>query len=182
MHLFGGHSLRISHALLASQHTDAWPDWENAAAPWDHRTCLFIAMLSTVIHFFLNVIALTISVDPNNHPKEDSVLGVTDEKRDKFKEAIAGEDSKIFRWFRVATNQQENFPMALTVMWGAVLVGANDAILMISFLGHTVFRFCFMVFYLNGIQPWRSLSYMGGQLCVMLAGSAGLFAVFPGRS
>ena len=88
-----------------------------------------------------------------------------------------------YRWHRIATNDLENIPIALIIFWANMLplfiiqiyynnktVSDYAAIIMFSSSFYFIFRIGFMVCYLYGLQPWRSVSFGFGQISTLIAG------------
>ena len=83
-------------------------------------------------------------------------------------EVQQAEDPDIARVLRAHRNDLESTLPFLAI--GLVYLATNPSAglakgLIIAF---TVFRTIFSVFYLGAIQPWRSLSFVAGELCVVV--------------
>lgn len=137
-----------------------------------------VAMACSLVLWIMNVVALLKSMDPNNHPAEDAKVGMTDKDREAFKEKLLKEGG-FSRWGRIAVNQQESFPLALVIMWAALLSCGNViaiAQLMIgTFIGYTVLRIGFVICYLYALSPWRSICFLAGNACVLISACGGIY-------
>lgn len=49
-----------------------------------------------------------------------------------------------------------------------LLTGASAGLATVLFVAFTVLRVVFSVFYIGGIQPWRSLTFIGAELCLLV--------------
>jgi len=92
--------------------------------------------------------------------------------REKPNKAEADKHSaSVARWVNISNNDLETIPIGLIIMWAAYF--ANSASKTVPF-HHTslVYAFCLFrllhtVVYAYGLQPWRFLAFLGGQLCVV---------------
>jgi len=114
----------------------------------------------------MNFIARMKSSDPNNHPAEDKVLGVTEEAKGAYKKMI--EETGINRWHRIAENQGEQFPIALAILLSTIYVRRDD-ISEACVLCYFCFRCLFLVCYLCQLSPWRSIVFALGNLTVVVS-------------
>jgi len=133
-----------------------------------------ILLVITSVLWVMNFGALFVSIDPNNHPPEDSALGLEYEPQAK-KLAKA---SSFNRMGRVAANQLESFPMALIVMWAAVHAGVETNTILILASLYTASRMVYVYCYLNSLAPWRTIVFMTGQLCCISSIALGLNAAY----
>jgi len=100
---------------------------------------------------------------------------------------IGGEDGGVseklkqaraidYRWKRIVQNDLEAIPIGLAVFLGSVLVGGHEATncaLMGVFTGA---RIAHTFAYANELQPYRSLLWGSGQLCVLASGLNGFIS------
>lgn len=130
---------------------------------------LVVATSSTGVMFLMNFISNMKAMDPNNHPTEDSKLGVDDNQKAAFAKRVA-EQGGLDRWTRVAANNRENLGLASCVLWAAFttspLITTN---VMYCFLTYVVARVLFVFCYVFSLSPWRSLAFIIGQISVLAA-------------
>ena len=88
----------------------------------------------------MNFAALLKSINPANHMKEDKL----DERPDFFVNTQFKNKDTFHRWSRVAANQQEQFNMAILVLWAAYYSGADTNL---PFIAYTVLRLIYIVGY-----------------------------------
>jgi len=138
----------------------------SAAAGGGTSSHLLMAF-NTLFVFLLNFFGLFKASDPTNHPAEDSAIGVDDSKREEHAKRI--EEQGVDRWTRISANQLENFPIHLFVFWGAASISGNLAAISYCFTAYATFRFLFVICYLNGIQPFRTFSFVFSQFSVVVA-------------
>merc|ERR1712129_186207 len=131
---------------------------EQAAS--DMENPLRAAVVVTFACFFLNVFANIRNIDMNNF---------------EHKAALAPQEDAEFKpWARIAGNQHENFPYALVIFWGTIIASSIglglgrtnifaswQAGFLYTFLGA---RVLFQALYAFQLQPWRSLSFVIGQI------------------
>jgi len=132
-----------------------------------------VPMVCTTLLWFLNLYFLMTSVDPNNHPAEDTALGVNEENKAAAK---ACRKSGPTRVDRIAVNQLEQFALALIVMWAAQSVGASKMHMAVIFIVYTSLRILYIGAYLFGLARGRSFFWMGGQFTVVAAMVVGCMA------
>lgn len=125
-----------------------------------------IVMGCTSIFYLMNFVARFLSMDPNNHPAEDKVFGSKYDKEGKEGYKKMMEEKGINRWYRIAENQGEQFPIAVLILMSTVYV-RNDAISGNCMLCYLAFRFLFVVCYLLALQPFRSILFLCGQASVI---------------
>mmetsp|Transcript_20669 Transcript_20669/g.48216 ORF Transcript_20669/g.48216 Transcript_20669/m.48216 type:complete len:140 (+) Transcript_20669:80-499(+) len=121
------------------------------------------AMIGTVILWFLNVVVHVKSADPANFKGEYSE--VNPEKR-------------FNPWARSAGNMVESVPLAVAILWGAIIAGGHPLALTITISLFTLFRVLFVVLYVNMVQPARSLAFGFGQLSMLATGIIGILGAF----
>lgn len=84
--------------------------------------------------------------------------------------------AKPLRMDRIACNQMENLPIALVVLWAVWSVGTNLDTLAILFAVFLGLRIGFALAYLFGLQPWRTVFWMGSQFTMMVVIGYGCYA------
>lgn len=77
---------------------------------------------------------------------------------------VDAEHPDVQRVLRAHRNDMENVVPFLVLGLLAVLAGAPLTGMRIAFIAFTVTRLAHSLFYLNGIQPWRSMSFGVGAL------------------
>lgn len=134
-------------------------------------TAKLTAAVCSLVMFIVYNVALIKAINPNEHPVEDSKLGVDDNAKAAYKKRIE-EQGGVDRWTRIAINQVENFPLALYVLWAGIFagVGINAAY---CFGAYLTLRVLFLIFYLYSVQPLRSIAFVLGQLTVVTAAVVG---------
>ncbi len=78
------------------------------------------------------------------------------------------EHPDIARGLRAHRNDLESTLPFLAVGLPYLLTNPAPALASGLFTAFTVLRILFSVFYLQGIQPWRSLSFLAGEVCVLV--------------
>lgn len=117
---------------------------------------VIIAIGCTLVLYLMQFAALVAGRDKNNHPPEDTVIGVNEEARAADRDARSAGPT---RWERIAANQGENFPVALAVLWGAYLLNPGSPIRMAWILSFTGLRIVWLICYLLGLSPWRTIFF-----------------------
>jgi len=147
------------------------------AAKGNDDTTQLTATVCNLVIFLMYNVALIKAINPNDHPAEDSKLGINDSAKAAFAKRIADQGG-VDRWTRIATNQIENFPLALYVLWAAVFagVGINAAYCFGTYL---MLRIVFLICYLFGVQPLRSISFILSQVTLVAAVIFGVLAAQP---
>ena len=84
------------------------------------------------------------------------------------KPGVESEHPDIARGLRAHRNDLESTLPFLAIGLAFLLVNPPVAFAKGLFVAFTVLRFLFSIFYLLGLQPWRSLSFLAGELCVLL--------------
>jgi len=150
-------------AILAGSYSvfaHAFNNWEDI----EHWPA--VVNFCVVMMYLMNLVARMKSSDPNNHPAEDKVLGVTEEAKGAYQKMI--EETGINRWHRIAENQGEQFPIALAILLSAVFV-RDDYISAVCVLCYFSFRVLFLVCYLFKLSPWRTMFFVFGNLTVVVS-------------
>lgn len=80
--------------------------------------------------------------------------------------AAADELSQVQRAARVWLNDLENIPIFLALGVAYIWVGASPAAAAWLFIGFTAARVLHTVFFLNAMQPWRTIAYAVGIACL----------------
>lgn len=131
-------------------------------------------MMSVIgVAYIMNFVSLLKSVDPNNHPAEDSKIGTDDNAKEKYAEKLKAHGG-VDRWTRIAVNQGENFPLHLFTLWGATAHAANKTHAAYCAIAYLVFRFLFNVCYLLSLSPWRTIVFLLSQVTVITAAVFGI--------
>ncbi len=78
------------------------------------------------------------------------------------------EHPDIARGLRAHRNDLESTLPFLAIGLPYLLIDPSPSLASGLFVAFTVFRTLFSVFYLGGIQPWRSLSFLAGEVCVLV--------------
>jgi glutathione S-transferase len=81
--------------------------------------------------------------------------------------AVAAELPQVARAASVWRNDVENIPIFLALGVAYVLVGASEHAAPWYFVGFTVSRIAHTASYLGGLQPWRTVAYIFGVLCLV---------------
>ena len=84
----------------------------------------------------------------------------------RIDETVTNEHPDVERGLRAHRNDLESTLPFLAVGLIYVLMGASSGLATALFVAFTVFRCLFSVFYLKGLQPWRSLSFTVSELCL----------------
>lgn len=83
-------------------------------------------------------------------------------------EARSDEHPDIARGLRAHRNDLESTLPFLAIGLPYLMTNPPASLASGLFVAFTVFRWAFSLFYLKAIQPWRSLSFMAGELCVLV--------------
>jgi glutathione S-transferase len=79
------------------------------------------------------------------------------------------------RWRRMLMNDLENIPLALIMMWMAVVCRAPSNVHVAGVLIFTLARCLFSLFYALALQPWRSLSFATSTISMWLIAINGVY-------
>lgn len=87
------------------------------------------------------------------------------------------------RWRRIVANDLENIPIGLIVLWSAAMAtsakgsdgGVGVIVLTILF---TISRFAYTYCFVTALQPWRTVAWTAGVLCVVVAACLGVVVAF----
>jgi prostaglandin-E synthase 1 len=101
--------------------------------------------------------------------KREAVLNPEDVKafRSSKPESMQ-EDPVVARSLRAHRNDLESTLPFLAIGFPYLLTDPSASTATGLFVGFTLFRTLFSVFYFLGAQPWRSLSFVLGELCVLV--------------
>jgi len=128
-----------------------------------------VPMVSSLVLYIINFVALMKSIDPANHPEEDKLA----EKPELFINMQRKNMELFRRWTRVAVNQQEQLPMALLVLWAAKYSGADVSV---PFAAYAGFRSVYLLGYIWA-SNLRALGFIGSQLSMLGAMALGGFSL-----
>jgi len=78
------------------------------------------------------------------------------------------EHPDVARGLRAHRNDLEATLPFLAIGWLYLLTQPGATIATVLFVAFTAFRFLFTVLYLGQIQPWRSLSFLAGEVCLLV--------------
>jgi uncharacterized MAPEG superfamily protein len=81
---------------------------------------------------------------------------------------LSEEDPDVARVLRVHRNDLESTLPFLAIGLPYLFTNPSPSLASGLFIAFTSFRLVFSVFYLLGVQPWRSLSFIAGELCVLV--------------
>lgn len=81
--------------------------------------------------------------------------------------ASGDEDPEVARALRAHRNDLESTLPFLAIGLPYLLTDPSTALASGLFVAFTAFRLVFSVFYLRGMQPWRSLTFVLGELCTV---------------
>jgi prostaglandin-E synthase 1 len=84
------------------------------------------------------------------------------------KPGVESEHPDVARGLRAHRNDLESTLPFLAIGVPFLLANPVTAFANGLFIAFTVLRYLFSIFYLAGLQPWRSLSFLAGELCVLL--------------
>jgi uncharacterized MAPEG superfamily protein len=101
--------------------------------------------------------------------KREAILNPEDVKafRTSKPESIE-EDPVVARGLRAHRNDLESTLPFLAIGLPYLMTDPSASTASGLFIGFTIFRVLFSVFYLLAVQPWRSLSFVLGELCVLV--------------
>ena len=83
-------------------------------------------------------------------------------------EAAGAEHPDVDRGLRAHRNDLESTLPFLAIGLPYLFTNPSPSLASGLFIAFTSFRLVFSVFYLLGVQPWRSLSFIAGELCVLV--------------
>ena len=119
--------------------------------------------------------------DLANHPKED-------ERMNAGRRPVDEETQK--RRNRQAANDVDNIPFNMVIFWAAFVVQMQvnfssdldgqpgTRALTAVIIAYTASRFLYTVCYFTGVQPFRSIFYMMGSLCPLVAAAILVYSAF----
>uniref|UniRef100_A0A7S1RNH9 MAPEG family protein n=1 Tax=Alexandrium catenella TaxID=2925 RepID=A0A7S1RNH9_ALECA len=123
------------------------------------------ATVGTVVLWFLNFFAHVRSANPANYNQSYSA-------------ELSPSEKPFNAYERAAANMVESLPLAIAVIWASIFAGGNPKVLAIVITLFVILRVLFVVLYTNMIQPFRSVSFALGQLCVLIIGVLGILGAF----
>ena len=82
--------------------------------------------------------------------------------------ARSEEHPDIARGLRAHRNDLESTLPFLAIGLPYLMTNPSASLASGLFIAFTLFRWVFSFFYLRAIQPWRSLSFIAGELCVLV--------------
>ncbi len=78
------------------------------------------------------------------------------------------EHPDVARGLRAHRNDLESTLPFLAIGLPYLLTNPSPSLASGLFTAFTVFRYVFSVAYIKGLQPWRSLSFLAGEVCVLV--------------
>ena len=82
------------------------------------------------------------------------------------------------RWQRIVGNDAENLPLDLLIIWIGAFVGVDAGVHMGTAYAYCFFRLLHTIMYSCGKQPFRTMSYASGFLCIAIMTVAIVIAAF----
>ncbi|HEY9843464.1 MAG: MAPEG family protein [Candidatus Sericytochromatia bacterium] len=101
-------------------------------------------------------------------PEDALLLGKT--------EPVTAEHPDLLRANNAYRNDLENIPVFLSLALIFLHLHAGDGAAMVYFPLFTLARIGHSIFYVRGLQPWRSISYGVGLLCTVVMSGQIVFA------
>lgn len=83
-------------------------------------------------------------------------------------------------------NDLENIPLGLIVLWSAGMAvsaknsKAGTGVMVLAIL-FTIFRFLYTYAFMNSLQPWRTVFWMGAVASVLIAALLGIIVAFQAQ-
>ena len=146
-------------------------------------------VICIVILFFKLLITLVLQggkkVTAGARAPEDAKLGMGKQgfapPSPPSDDAVAAEVQETnLRWQRIVANDNENVPIGAIVALAALLTAksarAHSALIYLF----TVFRILHTIVFAHKLQPWRTLTWFGGVLCVVALSLNGLAGALDG--
>lgn len=84
------------------------------------------------------------------------------------------------RWQRIVANDNENVPIGAIVALAALLTAKSASAHSVLIYLFTVFRILHTIVFAHKMQPWRTLTWFGGVLCVAALALNGLIGAVDG--
>lgn len=88
------------------------------------------------------------------------------------------------RFRKIVSNDLENIPMGLIVLWAAAgsayNTGTQTTVLVCAVL-FTAARFAFTYSYMHALQPWRTLAWALGTGSIIVGGCVGTVSAWMGQ-
>eukprot|EP01084_Bolivina_argentea_P109260 195271_1 len=83
-----------------------------------------------------------------------------------------------YRWSKILRNDLENIPITLMLAWAAIYNNANHKVTTICLSIFTISRFIHTYCYVNGMQPYRTVSYLAGMFATLTMAVNLVYSVF----
>lgn len=93
------------------------------------------------------------------------------------REPATEELPQVQRAAKAWLNDLENIPIFLALGVAYVWVGAASQMAVWLFMVFTAARYLHTLFYLGGIQPWRTVAYVVGVVCMLIMSVQILYAL-----
>lgn len=93
-------------------------------------------------------------------------------------EVASEELPQVQRAARAWLNDLENIPIFLALAIAFIWLGGSSVMAAWLFMSFTLMRYLHTLFYLVGMQPWRTLAYAGGILCLFALSSEVVWLLF----
>jgi len=87
----------------------------------------------------------------------------------KGSKVVVNDPDGVARVMRAHRNALSNIVPFLILMWLYVMLGATTTWIVALCGAFTAMRFVHAISYIRGIQPWRTISFVTGQLCIFIA-------------
>jgi prostaglandin-E synthase 1 len=101
--------------------------------------------------------------------RREAILNPEDVDAFRSSKPQAGaEDPEVDRGLRAHRNDLESTLPFLAIGLPYLLTNPSSGLASGLFVAFTLFRYAFSIFYLKAIQPWRSLSFLLGEVCVLV--------------
>ena len=86
-------------------------------------------------------------------------------------------DKQVNRWIRIGNNNTANIPISIVVFWSAAMCKSlSFEFLQYLVWGFVVFRLLHTITYALSMQPFRTISYSAGCMCMFIAAGSLLFS------
>jgi len=132
--------------------------------------------LTTIVTLFLFIKFLVTTAiqgskrfDAGARPPEDDSFGIGT-KEHNFKgtnpEDVQAQEAEM-RWTRIVMNDLESMPFAIGIAILDALCGSNAIAHMVLYGVYFLARLLHTISYANSAQPWRSITYFVGVLCII---------------
>eukprot|EP00996_Jenningsia_fusiforme_P004817 NODE_5686_length_649_cov_23.811667_g5299_i0.p1 GENE.NODE_5686_length_649_cov_23.811667_g5299_i0~~NODE_5686_length_649_cov_23.811667_g5299_i0.p1 ORF type:complete len:157 (+),score=32.40 NODE_5686_length_649_cov_23.811667_g5299_i0:70-540(+) len=91
---------------------------------------------------------------------------------------VTPEQETEMRWTRIVSNDLENIPLGLIIMWATMLTAKNSNVQIVLAGLFAISRFLHTISYAKSLQPHRALAWLGGTIAILgmlVNGLAGVF-------